>query len=418
MALAKNKATPVRLSNIVKGRKADKEKQMKRAGNLYARICSRENCMAAIHAACRHKLHRASARKLNEWPEAYVEYIQTLLETKTYKPSPYIVCKISDGISKKDRIIHKPKLYPDLCIQWALMQVIEPIIMRGAYHWSCGSIPGKGIMHGVKGVKRWLRQDPEGTKYCLKLDIRKFYPSIDTAVLKAQFRRVIKDEGALWLIDKIIDSHPQGLPIGNYTSQWWSNFYLQGLDHFIKESITVPARRGGKRHIAIPYYCRYVDDMTLFSGNKKHLHAARRQIFEYLERELHVQIKDNWQLFKTDSRGVDFLGYRFFHGRTILRKRNALRMARRARKTSKKQPPSLLDAQAMVSYYGAMKHCDSHNFMMKHITPYVDIEKLKKVISDASKEQRAARRGVQRGANRGRVVQRVHCAQHQALPAP
>lgn len=381
---------------------------MKRAGNLYETICSRENCMEAIREACRHKLHRPSARRLNAWPEAYVEYIMLLLRTKTYVPSPYVVCTINDGISKKQRVIHKPKLYPDLVIQWALMRVIEPIIMRGAYYWSCGSIPGKGIHHGVQGMKRWLRQDPEETKYCLKLDVRKYYPSIDNQILKGQFRRVIKDDDTLWLIDTIIDSNEQGLPIGNYTSQWWSNFYLQPLDHFIKEGIYIKGRGGKLLHFSAPYYCRYVDDLVIFGSNKKQLHAARRQIFEFLEQELHLQVKGNWQLFKTDSRGVDFLGYRFFHDHTILRKRNALRIARRARKTARQKRPSVLNAQAMVSYYGALKHCDSHNFIEKHIKPYVNIGQLRKVISDASKKQGAAQRGLQRGENRRRPMRYLH----------
>ena len=86
---------------------------------------------------------------------------------------------------------------------------------------------------------------------------------------------------------------------GNYTSQWFANFYLQDLDHYIKEDLK------------IPYYIRYMDDMVLFHRNKKELHKARVKIEEFLKNE-DLKLKENWQLFKTDSRPIDFLGYKFF----------------------------------------------------------------------------------------------------------
>ena len=125
------------------------------------------------------------------------------------------------------------------------------------YYWCCASIKGRGLHHGMRKLKKALVEDRKYTKYCLKLDIKKFYPNIDKQCLKDKFRRVIKDENTLWLIDSIIDSADSGVPIGNYTSQWFANFYLQDLDHYIKEEL------------GIKYYIRYMDDMVLFSNNKK-----------------------------------------------------------------------------------------------------------------------------------------------------
>ena len=136
------------------------------------------------------------------------------------------------------------------------------------------------------------------------MDISKFYPSIDNEILKQMLRRKIKDEDCLYLIDSIIDSNA-GLPIGNYTSQWFSNFFLQGLDHYIKEKL------------GVKYYVRYVDDLILLGGNKKKLHATRKAISEYLN-NIGLRLKDDWQVFKVNNRAIDFLGFRFFRKKTIL----------------------------------------------------------------------------------------------------
>lgn len=126
------------------------------------------------------------------------------------------------------------------------------------------------------------------------------------------------------MIDLIIDSSKNGLPIGNYTSQWFANFYLQDLDHYIKEDLH------------IKYYIRYMDDIVLFHRNKKELHKIKEKIEAFLEKE-DLKLKENWQLFKTDSRPLDFLGYRFYRGYTTLRRGNCLRIRRRIKKSIKKE---------------------------------------------------------------------------------
>lgn len=180
-----------------------------------------------------------------------------------YRPSPYVEMKIHDGANKKERIIYKPRFYPDQIVHWALMLQIEPLLMKGMYEFCCASVKGRGIMRGMRHIKKILVQDRKYTKYCLKLDIKKFYPSIDKQILKNKFRRILKDKDTLNLIDLIIDSGIEGIPIGNFTSQWFANFYLQDLDHFIKE------------HLKVKYYVRYMDDMVLFSNNKKNYERSK-----------------------------------------------------------------------------------------------------------------------------------------------
>ena len=268
-------------------------------------------------------------------------------------------------------------LYPDQVIHWALILQIESLLMRGMYEFCCASVKNRGIMRGMNYLKRILVQDRKYTKYCLKLDVKHFYPSINKETLKNKFRKIIKDKDTLWLIDAIIDSSKEGVPIGNYTSQWFANFYLQDLDHFIKEELHVK------------YYIRYMDDIVLFSNNKKELRKVKYAIDEFLVKES-LTIKENWQLFKTDSRPIDFLGYRFYRGYTTLRRSNFLRIKRRAKKISKKEKLNYHDAAAMLSYSGWLKHCDSYNYTQKYVKPYINYKKCKEVIRNASREQRKA----------------------------
>ena len=340
---------------------------MKRFGYIYDSICDINNIKRAITKSSLGKRHQRRVADIINNINPYAEKIREMLMLKTYKPAPYVEKTIYDGASKKERTICKPKYYPDQIIHWALMLQLEPVIMRGMYEYNCGSVPGRGTSYGQKTLRKWLDKDYKGTKYCLKMDVSKFYPSVDNDKLKQKFRTKIKDLDCLWLIDTIIDS-AQGLPIGNYTSQWFANFYLETLDHWIKE------------HLGVKYYIRYVDDLVLLGPNKKKLHKVREIIADYLE-VIGLEMKSNWQVFKVNSRAIDFLGFRFFRNKTILRKRNALRIQRRFKKIHKKSRLSYKDACAVISYWGWIKRSDGYRFYNNFIKPLVNINKARKVVS-------------------------------------
>lgn len=344
---------------------------MKRVGFIYEQVCDVNNIKIAIWNSSKGKRHQKRVKRILDNEHAVAKQISHMLKTKTYVPSPYITKTIYDGASKKERDICKPRYCPDQIIHWALIQQIQPIIMRGMYRYNCGSIPGRGTSLGQKTLRKWLDDDYKGTKYCLKMDVSKFYPSVDNEILKARFRRKIKDKDCLWLIDTIIDS-AQGLPIGNYTSQWFANFFLEGLDHYIKEQL------------GVKYYIRYVDDLVILGGNKKKLHKARLLISQYL-RGIGLKVKGNWQVFRVNDRAIDFLGFRFFRNKTILRKRNALRIRRRIKKIHKKGHLNYKDACAIISYWGWIKRSDSYKFYHKHMKPYISISEAKRVVSEHDK---------------------------------
>jgi RNA-directed DNA polymerase len=345
---------------------------LKRMGHIYERVYALDNIKQAVMSASLGKRNQNRVKRVIDNIDIVAKRIQEMLVNKTYEPSPYIVKTIYDGANKKERNIYKPRFYPDQIIHWSLMLQLQPILMRGMYEYNCGSIPGRGTSYGQKTLRKWLDTDYKNTKYCLKMDVSKFYPSVDNEILKQMFRRKVKDRHCLWLISTIIDSS-DGLPIGNYTSQWFANFFLQGLDHFIKEKL------------GVKYYIRYVDDLVLLGPNKKKLHRARKEIAKYLT-GINLKLKGNWQVFKVNCRDIDFLGFRFFRDKTILRKRNALRIRRRFKKISKKKVMSYRDACAVISYWGWIKRSDSYNFYNNHVKPMVSVNAAKKVVREYARK--------------------------------
>jgi len=350
---------------------------MKRIGHLYEAIYEVENIKLAIRKASLGKRHHKEVKRILENIDAYALKIHKMLKYKTYKPSPYTVATIKDGANQKERTISKPKFYPDQIIHWSLMLIIEPIFMKGMYRYNCGSIPNRGTSFGQNAMRKWISNDRKNTKYCLKMDVSKFYPTVSNAILKESMRTKFKDNDVLWLIDSIIDS-AEGLPIGNYTSQWFANFFLTKLDHYIKTlNGTV-------------YYVRYVDDLVILGPNKKKLHKARIEIVKQLNL-IGLDMKDNWQVFKVDSRPIDFLGVKFYRNHTTLRRRNYLRIKRRLKRIGNKPKPTIKDYSAVISYWGWIKRTNSYNFYHKHVKPYISITECRKAVSKNGKINSARR---------------------------
>lgn len=158
------------------------------------------------------------------------------------------------------------------------------------------------------------------------------------------------------------------MPIGYYTSQWFSNFYLEQLDHFIKQDLKVK------------FYLRYVDDMLIFGNNKRKLHRIKKQIEEYLRNNLQLELKDNWQLFPIDKRAVDFIGYRISRTNIKLRNRTLKLLKRRIRKLDKGKN-NINNSRSLISLFGWLKHTK------KRLRPELQrkIEYTKKYISNYDK---------------------------------
>ncbi len=185
---------------------------MKRVGYVFEKIVDLDNIMHAIEHAAIGKTHRNSVREVFKNPEYYAKEIQSMLINGTYEVSDYTIMEINDGIKAKKRTIFKPKFYPDQIIHWAIILPLQEILLSESYVFTCGSIPGRGIHYGKKYVEKWIRKDKKHTKYCLKMDIRKFYPNINHDILIEKLERKIKDKRAIELIALILQK-TEGLPI-------------------------------------------------------------------------------------------------------------------------------------------------------------------------------------------------------------
>lgn len=313
---------------------------MKRIGNLYGKIYSIENLQLADSIARKGKAKQPGVIEHDRNREENIHKLHLMLKDKTYRTSEYTTFTIYEP---KERLIFRLPYFPDRITHHAVMNVLEPIFVSTftADTYSC--IKRRGIHAAARAVKRALI-DVENTMYCLKLDIKKFYPSVDHDTLKQLLRRKIKDNELLWLLDEIIDS-TDGLPIGNYLSQYFANFYLAYFDHWMKET---------KR---VKYYFRYADDLVIFSDNKPYLHRLLSEISSYLNNNLKLTIKGNYQVFPVASRGIDFVGYVFFHTHVLLRKsikQNFARMLKQRR-----------NVKSIASYNGWAAHCNSKNLLKK-----------------------------------------------------
>ena len=183
----------------------------------------------------------------------------------------------------------------------------------------------------------------------LKLDIRKYFPHINHAVLKEQIGKLVGDYELLKLIYEIIDSEPEGLPIGNYLSQYFANLYLSWFDVWIHTELHVK------------HYVRYMDDIVIFGDSPDELRRVFREVKWYFLRNLYVEIKDNWQIFPVKDRYVDFLGYRIKDNIVMLRKSTWLRLQRKCRHVLKTLQAGFLLTDSMRStiaaYVGWGVHC-------------------------------------------------------------
>lgn len=330
---------------------------MKRYGNLYAHICDIDNLRRAAHNAARGKRKRDEVTAFFANLEENLAQLHRELTEKRYKTSPYDVFIKYEG---KRREIYKLP-FRDRVVHWAIMQVLEPIWTPQFTADTHACIKGRGMHSLLRKLREDLRNDPEGTAYCLKLDVRKFYPSIDHDKMKAVVRRKIKDPEVLWLLDGIIDSAP-GVPIGNYISQYFANLYLSELDHLLKEVA------------GVRYYYRYADDMVLLAGDKPMLHGWLVLINDWLNEERCVDLKGNYQVFPVESRGIDFVGYVTFHTHCLARKKNKQGLCRELAKLRKAGVPEAEIMLRTASRAGFMLHCDSkHLFKVLNMKKFSDL---------------------------------------------
>jgi RNA-directed DNA polymerase len=305
---------------------------MKRAGNLWPQVVAFENLLRAARAAQKGKRFRGNVLEFNFNLERELERLQQELLLHSYQPGGYHNFEIYEP---KRRVISAAP-YRDRVVHHALCSVIEPVFDPGFIYDSYANRRGKG---SHKALYRFV-QFSRSSRYVLKCDVVKYFPSMDHLILKSVIRRKIKCRDTLWLIDRIVDnsngigSQPVyfpgdtlftpiersiGIPIGNLTSQFFANIYLDPFDHWIKDQL------------GIKKYVRYVDDFAVFSDDRDYLEDLKSRIpVKLQEYRLHVHpVKSR---ITAIADGENFLGFRVFPDRIRVRNGNLRRARNRLRR--------------------------------------------------------------------------------------
>ncbi len=337
---------------------------MKRHNNLYPQIIEFENLFLAAHKAQKGKRFQDNVLKFNYILEQELINLQNELTSKTYQPGTYTTFYIHEP---KHRMISAAP-YRDRVVHHALCNVITPIFESIFIYDSYAN----RIQFGTHRALERFTEFARSSRYVLQCDIKRYFPSIDHEILKNLLRRKIKCPNTLWLIDKIIDNSNEqeslieyfdgdnlltpiekhrGLPIGNLTSQFFANIYLNGFDHFVKEQLKVKK------------YLRYVDDFALFADDRKFLVDARIAIENYLGTNLRLKIHPiKSQLFATEH-GANFLGFRVFPDRIKIRQQNLRRGRRRIKKLQVSYSQGKIEwkkvSQSLQSWIAHLNHGDT-----------------------------------------------------------
>lgn len=343
---------------------------MKSYKNLWNTFISDENIEESIRTVCKHKTTRKKFKDLYEHPEKYKKWIKG--QALDYKNTKHKPIEIYDGIQRKKRRIVVPS-FREQIIHHMVVNTLKPIIMRPMYRHSYGSIPGRGVHLAKKHIVKVISKGGRDVKYVLKMDISKYFESIPHDKLKSRVSKTIKDEQFLKVLFEIIDVTDKGIPLGFYTSQWFANWYLTDLDHYIKEELKAK------------YYFRYMDDMVIFGSNKRELHKTRDAIEIELEK-LGLEMKNDWQVFRFNNgskyRFLDFMGFRFYRNRVTLRRSIMFKASRKARKMSKKEKPTIYDIRQMLSYFGWLGNTNTYGAYAKWVKPYVSHKQMRRRISN------------------------------------
>lgn len=291
---------------------------MRRHDNLFEKVCTFENLYNAYLKARKSKNDRAEVLRFNYDVESELIRLESELRNGTYKTGKYRQFTIFEP--KERKIFVLP--FRDRVVHHAVYSILYPIYDNIFIADSFACRENKGTHVGIERLESFIRAS-DNDSYVLKCDVSKYFPSVNHSILKRVLRKKIKDVRLLSLLDTIIDSAQEGIPIGNLTSQLFANIYLNELDYYVKHDL------------GVKYYLRYMDDFIVIHKSKSFLGVLKSKIkvfFESLKLSMHPKKANVFPL--TD--GVDFLGYRVFSDYRLARKSTVFRFLRNTKKKIKR----------------------------------------------------------------------------------
>jgi len=322
---------------------------MIRHGNLFAQCFTSDNLYAAFLDARKGKRNKRSCFQFERNLGANLAILHQQIHDGSYRPRPYHHFMVYEP---KPRLIHAPA-FRDVVAQHALYRVVYPLFDRTFIDQSFACRKGKGTHVCADYTQKALRQY-DGDLYTLKLDIRRYFYSIDRDILRGLIERKIKDSRLInMMMEYAKHGDPLGVPIGNLLSQLFATIYLSPVDHFIK------------RELKIQHYARYVDDMVLVGLTREACLEAKRKIEEFLAERLHLSLSR--ATIQKIKKGVNFVGYRTWQGRRFIRKHSLYRYRRAVRKGN-------LDS--IVSHLGHAVKTQSYPYMIQQLGERYDLYRL------------------------------------------
>ncbi len=341
---------------------------MKTYKNLYKKLLDKEHIKTVLLDVSARKKYRDRVRKkIDKMTDA----IYDALEAMSAPMFPVTKKTVPDR--KKMREITISRFFPNKAFDYLLVDQLKPIIIKSMYHWCVGNVKGRGLDMCLGFCERAVHE----YKYCLQLDIKKFYDRIDKAILFRQVARKVADRDFMNFYRQVIGNRGRGLPLGLNSSQWLSNFYLQGFDFYVKQELHAPS------------YIRYVDNIWIFANNKRKLHYYKKQISKYLSEELHLSLKENCQLLNLEKGDeIDVLGYKVSRGFTRLNKPVLYKVTRLYHRMKKRM--SVRRARSIVSLMGWLKRTTNYRrFVKKRLEAPTKI-KFKTITREIGRERRRA----------------------------
>lgn len=374
---------------------------MKRV-RVYQQIRSKDNLRLAIQEVCashrRNGDHSLNKKVLNieanldEYVEKLDQFIQDLVSGDAHMNKPIRRRhwdRNADNGKGKWRDINEPLLWPDQCVHHAALRVMIPHIMRSMDRYCIASVPGRGNSYGVKALKKWMKNDPVGTKYALECDIYHCFEELDPVYVINALKRLFKDRETLWLCDAMME---YGVLIGAFFSAWFLHLTLQPLDLMIHD-----------KKYGVSHYLRQMDNFTIFGSNKRKLRKLLADINAWLE-AVGLKLKGTWQVFRNSftplvakahealpekkqrhrrPRMPSALGYRFGRGYTILRKHNLFRLKQGLHtyyyRRDRNRVISFKRASGLISRLGQLRKCNSQKILERFYQPKTMFD-LKKVV--------------------------------------
>ena len=314
----------------------------------------------AHNRAKKNKMYKNDVLNFELNLESNIVSLINSIKNDTYHVGKYYSFKVFEP---KERIIHSLPYRDRVVHQWYVEEFIKPYIMPKFVNTSFACLPNKGTHLAVDTVQNMMRKcnrsNPE--YYILKCDIKKYFNSIDTIILFKILKKYIEDKALLNFTYKILfENRPfegsAGIPIGNYTSQYFANIYLNELDQYIK------------RTLCKKYYVRYMDDFILLLNNKEECIKTKQIIQDFLRNSLNLELNDKSRYFP-NKMGVNFCGYRIFHTHRLLRNNSKKKIKRHVKNWNKKYKENSLDIPHTLmrinSWLGHSKHCNSYKLQQK-----------------------------------------------------